>query len=620
MIAVDLKTGHIVGRSRSRSGTIAGNLICYHGAVISQSPNQLECFYQLDDLRRQVAGALEKNPNDPVALALQGELLLDENKLDEAVDVLRRSFKLKAETRTRELLVDALLEGLRSNFAAQRKNTAELEQLIDQPAQRLAYLRQLAAGLQQVGETMPAFRTYLEIIGLKPAGNELEPLDGTLSARRDRWVQARLKNLWLSASPADRDAIGKAIHARLDEAVKAGPDTLRSFLSYFGSHPVADEAREQLLAALPDDTPLLEREQLLRKLENSESAERARAAVAQLAKLLLAAGREGDASIYYARLAGPWAGPGLPGRQDRPRHRRRLASAAAEIRTQAIGRDVWPTGLVKKESLRNQPGPSYRSFAVELRGPKGPFFARATIELDQPRQALVGRDGLGREAGVSLVEPNDHNQYGFNPTLSHGRVEGHLMLLSMGFQVLAIDTLGTPGQQGPRVLWRQDLTDVLAGRPGHMGIHGQMLNMPWGQPRFVAADSHNRQVGNTGPLTAGVACFQRQRNLVAVNPMTGETQWVRSGVQPGSDIFGDGERLFVTARNSNETIVLRALDGEELGRRRVPPPEQRLAVIGSRVATWSTVDGKSVVTMRDVWKGEDIWQQQFEIGAPSLAG
>ena len=318
VIAVDVKTGHIVGRSRSRSGTMAGNLICYHGAVISQSPNQLECFYQLDDLRRQVAVSLEKNAEDPTALALQGELLLDENELDKAVDVLRRSFRLKPETRTRELLVESLLEGLRRNFAAQRKNAAELEQLINQPTQRLAYLRQLAAGLQQVGETMPAFQTYLEIIGLKTTGNELEPLDGTLSARRDRWVQARLKSLALSASPADREAIDKAIHTRLDEAVQAGPDALRSFLSYFGGYPAADEAREQLLAVLPVETPLLEREQLLRKLEASASPERARAAVSRLAKLLLEAGREDDASVYYAAAGRSLGQSGLPRRQNRP--------------------------------------------------------------------------------------------------------------------------------------------------------------------------------------------------------------------------------------------------------------------------------------------------------------
>jgi outer membrane protein assembly factor BamB len=166
------------------------------------------------------------------------------------------------------------------------------------------------------------------------------------------------------------------------------------------------------------------------------------------------------------------------------------------------------------------------------------------------------------------------------------------------------------------VLWRQDLTDVLAGRPGQMGIHGQAVNLLWGGPqRFVAADAHNRQVGNTGPLTDELACFQRQRSLVAVDPMTGETLWTRGGIQPGSDVFGDDERLFITTRGSGEAIVLRTLDGEELGRRQVPPPEQRLAVIGSRVVTWSTVVDKSQLQMRDVWTEKDLWQQSFESGA-----
>ena len=57
------------------------------------------------------------------------------------------------------------------------------------------------------------------------------------------------------------------------------------------------------------------------------------------------------------------------------------------------------------------------------------------------------------------------------------------------------------------------------------------------------------------------------------------------------------------------------LDGEELGRRRVPPPDQRLAVIGSRVVTWVTVDGKALLQMRDVWTEKDIWQHSFEPGA-----
>ena len=59
--------------------------------------------------------------------------------------------------------------------------------------------------------------------------------------------------------------------------------------------------------------------------------------------------------------------------------------------------------------------------------------------------------------------------------------------------------------------------------------------------------------------------------MIAVRSLTGETLWTRGDIQPGSEIFGDDEMLFVVEPNSNEAIVLRALDGHELGRRPVPP-------------------------------------------------
>ncbi|HEY5311912.1 MAG TPA: PQQ-binding-like beta-propeller repeat protein, partial [Pirellulales bacterium] len=90
--AIDLADGRLVARSRSRSGTVPGNLICYHGAVISQGVDHVESYYQLDELREQVAKTLAEHPDDPQARARQGELLLDEGRFDDAVDELRRSY------------------------------------------------------------------------------------------------------------------------------------------------------------------------------------------------------------------------------------------------------------------------------------------------------------------------------------------------------------------------------------------------------------------------------------------------------------------------------------------------------------------------------------------------
>jgi outer membrane protein assembly factor BamB len=622
VVSVDLNTGRLAVRARSRSGEVAGNLLCYRGAVISQGATQIECFYQVDELKREVARRLQKDPVDPAALALQGELLLDEGQLGDSIARLRHSYGLAAQPRTRQLLVDALLEALARDFGAQRGAVPEIERLVDTPAERVRFLRALATGRQSLGELVPAFKTYMQIVNLGRPGEELDEIDRTLNCRRDRWVEARLAALRETALPADLAVMDRAIDERLKRATAEGTDGLRDFLAYFANHPLADEARELLLASLDSGAPaidngsLLERERLLRRLERSADPVRSRAATALLAKMFLDAGREEDAAGYYRRLAGPLADvkclSGKTGRE--------LVAELppdAEIRQKLSDRDPWPTGLVRHEPLKGQPTPSFKSMPIEIRGPKGPYYARSSIELDMQQQSLIGRDGLGRERWrISLVDRSGdfsgRLNHGTN-AISHARVDGHLMLVSLGTELVALDTIGTPGRQGPRVLWRHDLADTIL---SPVAIHGQPVNLPWNPRRFVATDNSRRTVGNTGPLTDSLACFQRQRTLVAVDPLTGHVLWTRSGIQPGSDVIGDEELLFVTAPGSQQALVLRSLDGSEVGRREVPTPDHRLAVLDRRVVVWEqTAGSQAVLKLRDVWENRDLWKYTFDSNA-----
>jgi outer membrane protein assembly factor BamB/predicted negative regulator of RcsB-dependent stress response len=617
--AVDFKTGAIVNRSKSRTGSICGNLICYQGSVVSQGVNRLECFYQLDDLRRRVAETLQKQPEDPTALALRGELLLDDGKLDQAVSEFRHSFERRTDPRTRQLLIEALVDGLRRDFPSHRRDIPEIERLIEQSTQRLDYLRTLATGLQTAGEYLPAFETYLKIMGLPASGADLERVDNSLAVRRDRWVQARLKVLGELAGKDDRAAMDKVLHERLELATKAaGIEQLESFVNYFGSDPLADVARERILNRQEGTATPLEAEQLLRHLQRSNDSRLANSAVARIARLLAKTPREDEATPYYERLAGPLADvvclDGKTGSQ-------LLAELPATATTEAKSKDFdpFPSGQVKKEPVEGETSSSYRSAAIDLRGPRGPFLSRYTVELDQSNQqkhSLVGRDGMGRERWrVSLNERNDRPIYGYQSSLAHGRIDGHFLLVSLGFQLVAIDTLGKPGKEGPRVLWREELTEAVPGMARNAGLQGKPAPMAIGPPRFIATDAYMRPVGNTGPTTLDSVCFQRQRNLLAVDPLTGRALWTRSNVQPGSDIFGDEELLFVTPPNSSEAVVLRALDGQEVGRRAVPPLEHRVVTLGRKIVTWAMVDGKSVLKMRDIWAEQDQWERKYPTSA-----
>ena len=100
--------------------------------------------------------------------------------------------------------------------------------------------------------------------------------------------------------------------------------------------------------------------------------------------------------------------------------------------------------------------------------------------------------------------------------------------------------------------------------------------------------------------------------MVAVDPISGETQWIRGDLEPGSDIFGDEELLFVVPPNSEDALVIRALDGKEMGRSKVPASAFRMTTVGRHVLSWQVEEGKANLRFSDPWTDKVLWQRQFD--------
>src|SRR5262249_52739977 len=83
--AIDLGTGQVVSRRKSRKEEVPGNLLFYEGDVVSQTVDEVACFPQLKIKLAQMNELLQKNPNDPVGLTERGELHLDKGEHKEAV-------------------------------------------------------------------------------------------------------------------------------------------------------------------------------------------------------------------------------------------------------------------------------------------------------------------------------------------------------------------------------------------------------------------------------------------------------------------------------------------------------------------------------------------------------
>jgi len=609
--AADLNSGQIAHTYQSRRGVVPGNLVCSGGRVLSQGGGALDLFFQLDALRKQVDQRLAAKPDDADAIAQRGEILWDEGKLKEAIDCFRRSLKLTPSPNARGLLRDALLEGLRTDFAGYLQAGEEIRGLLDEPRQEALYLRLTAAGFEQAKQFRPALERYLKLIELDRQQRELEVVDKSHSVRRDRWIQVRLAELRKEA-PADvQSEIDRATQARLDAAVKTGSvEALQQFLDYFGMQPSADQARRRLAAKLCASRRLLAAEMLLRRMERSENRQTAGEAVAELASMLRDAKLVDDAAGCYRRLREEFGDvvcrDGKTGRQ--------LAQSLPEDDLVRRGLEPparWPTGEIVVESKKKKPGESqpmaFYSLTVPYQNERGPFFSDLDVEVHQNPNppSILARDGWGKvrwQMPISDLMRNDN--FPMSSAFLRVTVDGHLMLLSMGFKIVAIDTLAAARGGTPKVLWVQDLEEPVR----TVMRRGRGRVVPAGMPAMrVPSPFSNAQFPTNIPaaISEQLVCYQRFQNLYGVDPVNGEVLWVRDDVRPDSVVFGDEQYVFVLPPDQAVATVLRAADGKEVGTRKVPPV--RPATLGRLVAAWHQDADHSVLELIDPWTDARVW-------------
>jgi tetratricopeptide (TPR) repeat protein/outer membrane protein assembly factor BamB len=624
---IDIAKGQIISRARSRKGYIPGNLICYKNEVISLGVDSLDTFYQLEPLKERVAEALQKNPDDPWALARNGEIELGAGKLANAIRDFHRSFDMDPNSFTRELLVDGMLAALRSDFKGSRVSLAELEKLISSDSERAAFLRMLAEGLQKSGDRLAAVDAYLKLADLELANpdrgqSEPESVEPNLSVRRDRWVEARMESLYgdKGTSPEDRTKIDDVLSQRV-KSVAAGKNEkdLRSYVSYFSFHPTADVARAALVRLLTNGDTTIERQSLLSELERSEDPAQRRAATAEMAALLRSASRPDEAALYYARLKTEFADQicldGKTGKQIVAE----LASNSPEFRAMSESH-AWPSGAVRGDPERGVQAMNFqRPTPLAWQGDRGPFFQSTTILFDPQQQQIVGRDGLGRESFRIPLSEAGQNRFNYQPpnfTTAFASAKGHLLFVNLGSQMYALDTLRPIGS-GSRVLWQQELFE-LAPNVFNAPVQIRQINLPWGQTKQIPQYGEAAVMGVVGPITDRCVCIARSRDLLALDPLTGATLWTWHGLEPGSEVFGDNDVLIAAKPDGINAVVFRTADGQRLGTCNVPPADRRGGFHGRRVLTWRTAEGaangKLELLLADPWKAQDIVLGDFAAG------
>jgi hypothetical protein len=507
---------------------------------------------------------------------------------------------------------------------------------VTDPLQRREALRWRVKGLTQMGQTWEAFQAIMELADfeltgastLNRAAGGLEYIDRDLSVRTDRWLQGRVQELLKAADSDTKTRMGAEIELRLKRVLEAkNPNQLRVYLNLFGFQDASHAAKLALADQLIAADQLLEAELLVGEMLGIADPPVAGAARAALATLYEKAKRPELAARYYQELARGYGEvvcrEGLTGKQ--------LAERAATIdNVKAYLAAAWPAGQTEVQQSpaagaspdRNLGFGQRLSYAVQLAHFAGAAPRGLKVQYDQNYQLSV-RSDLGQLLTTAALRSNDGTYRRFIGVANNALVakaHGHLVLVNFGTEVVAVDALRGERAAVDSLFWRQDAADLDPASSRSLYAQQRTVSNPLVGTRYISYDSTGRLNFNTGPLQMAGVCFQKGRLLICADLLTGQSIWERGQIPAQAEIFGDGELIFVADQTGDDVLVLSAIDGTLLGRRKIDRADRRWTTFGRNVLAWDQVGTTLKVRLYDAWEQDaqgqhaDLWSRQVPQG------
>jgi len=233
MAVFDLAAGKLAACVRTAGRLVPGNLVACRDGVLAQNTDGVWCFDSIRVRERQLADPEGKHRDDPAWHRRRGELALGDGRPGEAVEHLRRSLAIRADPETRQVLADALSEGLRTDPKRFLPEATRLEAETPGGESRAGLLRALGRALAESGQRLEAMRTYLKVLDTETQPEQIEPRDAACLVARGRWTAARIAEVLAAAGSAEQPALDRLVADRLTD------NRLREFIAAFAAHPLA---------------------------------------------------------------------------------------------------------------------------------------------------------------------------------------------------------------------------------------------------------------------------------------------------------------------------------------------------------------------------------------------
>ncbi len=628
ILKIRLYDGQIVERQPTER--VLGNLICHGDLLISQSAEGIYAYALRDRRRATLPDEIAASPDDPELLEDYANLLLADGERRKAIDTLRSAIQHQPDELRRDELVNAFvlttIDLLAENYLAHQALAAEAETLVASGPLRVALDYQVAEGLHSIGAIEASFDAYLRI-----AESAAPELPGWRGARPSKHQEAegnalgrQLRKLVHDAAEPLRSSLLERLRDRLQSAASQGTiATLRNWLRIATEVTDASEGADgataiaslrcSLAERLIDAGQPLEAEMILLRVRKQGSPDWAARATALYAACLAESGQVREAARYFSEIDRKYWDLAARGQvtigQLQDGFRLDHGTPAAEEVVHA-----WPTGKIEVTQTRPSRRTSPQQWSqVELLSSSDRWPDSWTVFFDQPHQQIIIADAFY----VPLMRVPIAMPIRSTIRAAHARAMGHLLIVSLGTKMVAIDLLRSTSDDADRVIWEFEFTnpdgslDVSPfGRNQTLRTHTRSTIFADTVTYFV--DQNRKPMGQLGPLSEDGICVIHKNDLYCLAPATGEPRWVQPDVGQNF-LFGDDQHVLVV-RPSGEARVFQLSDGQEMEIRKCPLLSQQWATVGRFILYWdgSYMTGADLeLRLFDPLTQSDVWRRQL---------
>ena len=557
ILSLNLRTGKILARSSINPAHTAGSLVAAGDRLLMQTTSEVVGLRSLSDMTEELARTQNDAGTRASALAEQGELLLFQGREPEAVALLQESLKLQESAPTRRLLVWSQLERLKADYAGSKGIVAELKQTVTDPDQRRLLNRLHAEGLEKSGDSLTAFREYLDLVKSVGQSDTLMEMSFDHRVRDDRWLRGRLTHLYSLSSGAIRQQMQQS----LKDAIAAQEATLKPHFAGVLGIDLAPQLHLEL--ALANGLDQFKTERVLWTLSESRDLALRGPAVGRLIRNELA----------LKGVPVPYIGPLLTELQHG------LANVECE---------PGVTGTALLELLRQDAvaGPQLKKLDLPVTVPTFTArFAGASVQQRQVFPVLGDRRGPfddwlftaefaptrnvhGSDASGTVRHIFNIDAMGQLPMqqLRYVQTDPQLVLLAFRDRFAVVSPMDSGGDPFKTRFFHAPAVD------GFNRMQVRPADVKPGVRDAVYPTADGSYLYNVGPLTYDTLCYLSGNELFAVQPQTKDSklQWKRSGVTPGSEICADSEYVVLIPPLLDRLVVYRAADGEFVAERSLP--------------------------------------------------